>query len=192
MFVMERRSSAPAGDDRSLLARVAEGDRVALETLYRRHAGWLTARLDARCGDPELVDIALQDTFLAVWKSPRSYRGDGEVGAWLWGIAVRRLIDQLRKRKAVPLDPTLMHEPISDPFSRLPGEPIDLVVIGDGSHGDLGAAMRDLPAELRAVLIATAIDGLSTKEAAHLLGVPQGTVKTRLMRARRVLQEALT
>jgi len=52
--------------------------------------------------------------------------------------------------------------------------------------------MRALPADLQAVLVATAIDGLSTKEAANLLGVPQGTVKTRLMRARQELQEALS
>jgi RNA polymerase sigma-70 factor (ECF subfamily) len=57
---------------------------------------------------------------------------------------------------------------------------------------DLRDAMRRLPPELSAVLVATAIDGLSTREAAHLLGIPRGTVKTRLMRARHQLQEALT
>lgn len=193
-----RRSPAPsavAGDDRALLARIAADDRDALEELYRRHAGWLIARLDARCGDVELADIALQDTFLTVWKKPRAYRGDGEVAAWLWGIAIRRLIDQLRKRKAAPLDPSTITDPVlvagTDPFRRTPNDPVDVTVLGDGSHGELGDALRTLTPELRAVLIATAIDGLSTKEAARLLGVPQGTVKTRLMRARHVMQEAL-
>jgi RNA polymerase sigma-70 factor (ECF subfamily) len=65
-------------------------------------------------------------------------------------------------------------------------------LFGDGTHGALGEAMRDLPHDLRAVLVATAVDGLSTKEAAVLLGVPQGTVKTRLMRARHALREVLT
>lgn len=194
---MTRGSGTEAvGDDRALVARVAARDRDALEELYRRHAGWLTARLDARCGDPELADIAVQDTFLAVWRKPSAYRGDGAVGAWLWGIAIRRLIDQLRRRKAAPLDPTTISEPAlvagTDPFRRTPNDPVDVTVLGDGSHGALGDAMRTLPPELRAVLIATAIDGLSTKEAARLLGVPQGTVKTRLMRARHVMQEALT
>lgn len=173
------------GEDQALLARVAGGDRVALELLYRRHAAWLTARLQSRCGDPDLTDIAVQDTFLAAWKSARTYRGDGDVGAWLWGIAIRRLIDQLRKTRATPLDPAVIAHRADDVTT------IDDDVFGDGSHGDLGDAMNRLPADLRVVLVATAIDGLSTKEAARLLGVPQGTVKTRLMRARHALREAL-
>lgn len=173
-------------EDHALVARIAGGDRVALEQLYRRHGRWLTARLQARCGDPELTDIALQDTFLAVWRSARKYRGDGEVGAWLWGIAIRRLIDQLRKSRPTPLDPAVVASRSAGAIS------LDDEFFGDGTHGDLGEAMRDLPHDLRAVLVATAVDGLSTKEAAVLLGVPQGTVKTRLMRARHALREVLT
>ena len=169
------------GEDRALMARLTGGDRVALELLYRRHAGWLTARLQSRCGDPDLTDIAVQDTFLAVWRSPGSYRGDGDVGAWLWGIGIRRLIDQLRKCRTTPVDPAFMAAP--DAADSL---------FADGSYGELGPTLVRLTPELRAVLIATAIDGLSTKEAAQLLGVPQGTVKTRLMRARHAMQEALS
>lgn len=172
-----------ARDDRALLARAADGDRDAFEALYRRHAGWLTARLQSRCGDPELTDIAVQDTFVAAWKSARTFRGEGDVGAWLWGIGIRRLIDVLRKRRATPIDPSVLAA-IDRPAA-------EIVAFG-GVDDDLAAAMRHLPGELRAVLVATAIDGLTTKEAAHLLGVPQGTVKTRLMRARRQMQEALS
>ena len=185
-MVSSSEADADTGEDRALVARITGGDRVALEILYRRHAAWLTGRLQARCSDPELTDIAVQDTFLAVWKSARRYRGEGDVGAWLWGIAIRRLIDQLRKRKATPLDPAVIARASTDSAS------FEDHLFGDGTHGDLGAAMSNLPDELRAVLVATAIDGLSTKEAAQLLGVPQGTVKTRLMRARHALQEALT
>ncbi len=174
------------GEDRALVARIAGSDRVALEMLYRRHASWLTARLQARCGDPELADIAVQDTFLAVWDTARRYRGDGDVGAWLWGIGIRRLIDQLRKRRATPLDPAVIARATTETSS------FEDRLFGDGTHGDLGAAMGNLSDELRAVLVATAVDGLSTKDAARLLGVPQGTVKTRLMRARHMLQEALS
>ena len=176
---------APPVDDRALLARVAEGDRDAFEALYRLHAGWLTARLQARCGDPDLADIAAQDTFLAAWKSAKKYRGDGDVGAWLWGIGIRRLIDVLRKRRATPVDPDHLGNHAVDPAS------LEQLALG-GTHGELEAALEKLPGELRAVLVATVIDGLSTKEAARLLDVPQGTVKTRLMRARRQMQEALT
>ena len=187
---MPEPSDEGRGEDLALVARIADGDRVALEMLYRRHAAWLTARLQSRCGDPDLTDIAVQDTFLAVWKSAKKYRGEGDVGAWIWGIGIRRLIDLLRKRKATPIDPAFI---AAHGTGTPPTQPAaDEVVLADGSHGDLGGAMRKLPADLQAVLVATAIDGLSTKEAAELLGVPQGTVKTRLMRARQQLQEALS
>ena len=58
-------------------------------------------------------------------------------------------------------------------------------------HGDLAGALNRLSPELRAVLQATVLDGLTTREAARLLGIPQGTVKTRLMRARAQLREEL-
>ena len=65
-------------------------------------------------------------------------------------------------------------------------------LVDNGAHGAMGAALRTLEPELQAVLIATAIDGLTTREAARAIGIPQGTVKTRLMRARKQLQEVLS
>jgi RNA polymerase sigma-70 factor (ECF subfamily) len=170
-------------EDHALLARVVTGDRVALEMLYRRHAGWLTQRLQSRCGDPELTDLAVQDTFVAVWKSAKKFRGDGDVGAWIWGIGIRRLIDQRRKRRPTPVD-MAGHEQ-QDPRTA------ESIVV-DALPGPATAALGQLEPDLRAVMILTAIDGLTTREAARLLGIPQGTVKTRLMRARRQLEGTLT
>src|SRR5262245_61810161 len=92
--------------DAALLARVAAGDEdahAALRELYERHAPWLLVRLSGRCSDQGVVDEALQDTFVAVWRRADSYRGQGEVAAWLWGIAVRRLVDLLRRRPRLSL-----------------------------------------------------------------------------------------
>jgi RNA polymerase sigma-70 factor (ECF subfamily) len=182
----DRPGAEPSGDgeDRALVARIARGDRGALEQLYRRHAAWLLPRLESRCSDPDLADLALQDTFVSVWRSAGKYRGDGQVGAWLWGIAVRRLIDQLRKRRPTPLAPESIQR-----YDR--AMTFEDALVDDGSHGPMGVALRTLEPELQAVLIATAIDGLTTKEAARALGIPQGTVKTRLMRARKQAQEIL-
>lgn len=174
-------------EDRALVARIVRHDRSALEQLYRRHAVWITARLESRCADHEMVDIAVQDTFVSVWKSAGKFRGDGAVGAWLWGIAIRRLIDQLRRRRPVPMPPADIAA-AAGPERAMTFED---ALIDNGTHGTLGPALRSMHPDLQAVMIATAIDGLSTKEAALLLGVPQGTVKTRLMRARRQLQETL-
>src|SRR5215475_1048205 len=87
-------------DDVELLLAIAGRDAVALRTLFDRHSPWLAARLSRRCGDRDLVDDALQDTFVEVWRRPQRFEGRGEVAAWLWGIAIRRLIDGLRRRKA--------------------------------------------------------------------------------------------
>ncbi len=175
-------------DDRALMARIARGDRSALEQLFRRHAHWLTARLEYRCGDPELADIALQDTFVAVWRSAKKYRAQGTVGAWLWGIAIRRLIDQLRKRRPIPMP----IEHLDSTGRRAGSITFEDQLTQQAAFSELGPALQQLNPDLRAVLIATAIDGLTTNEAAQLLGIPQGTVKTRLMRARHELQEALS
>ncbi len=55
-------------------------------------------RLGRRCSETALVDDAVQDTFLAVWRSAERYRGEEAVAAWIWGIAIRRLIDRVRRR----------------------------------------------------------------------------------------------
>ena len=170
------------GEDEALLARIARSDRSALEQLYRRNAPWLTMRLQTRCSDEDLVDIAIQDTFVAVWRKPGSYKAEGAVAAWLWGIAIRRLIDQLRKNRPIPVAPETITEGAVS---------FEETFLSSGAHGDLPNALRQLHPDLQAVMLATAIDGLSTKEASRLLGVPQGTVKTRLMRARNQLQEIL-
>lgn len=79
-----------------LLRSVAAGDERALADLYDRHAGWLLARLRRRSASAEVDDLALQDTFLAVWRKAGKYRGQGHPAAFLWGIAIRKLIDVQR------------------------------------------------------------------------------------------------
>jgi RNA polymerase sigma-70 factor (ECF subfamily) len=169
--------------DAALVSALAEGDRTALEELYARHAPWLMIRLQRRCADPGLVDEVVQDTFVAVWRSARRYDGRGEVAAWVWGIGVRRLVDALRRRpRTVPLLGAAEREPDLSAEER--------VLLGV-EYGDLAGALDRLSPELRAVVQATVLDGLTTGEAARLLGIPQGTVKTRMMRARAQLREEL-
>src|ERR1700748_3329400 len=87
--------------DEALLLAVAERDMGAFRTLYERHAGWLAIRLSRRCNDRDLVADAVQDTFVGLWQKPRGFRGDGDIAAWLWGIAIRRLVSRLRTRSSV-------------------------------------------------------------------------------------------
>jgi RNA polymerase sigma-70 factor (ECF subfamily) len=173
-----------ARSDQDLLAAVADGDRGALRELHDRHAVWVSARLRRRCADGDIVDEAVQDTFVAVWKSAGRWDGRGEPAAWIWGIAIRRLIGVLRTRGRWSRAAAAVTE------SEIMVAAEDQVLVGV-EHGDLAGALRDLSPELRAVVQATVLDGLTSREAGHLLGIPSGTVKTRMMRARIQLRGAL-
>src|ERR1700677_4284896 len=172
-------------DDVALLRAAARGDEEGLAALYDRHAGWLTIRLARRCGQPDVVDQAVQDTFLALWREAGSYRGGGDVAAFVWGIGIRRLIDLVRREGGQ------RHRLVwraGRPQVVVSAE--DQVLAGI-EHGNLEQALADLSPELRAAIAATVLDGLTCAEAAVLLGVAEGTVKSRCHRARVALRAAL-
>jgi RNA polymerase sigma-70 factor (ECF subfamily) len=169
--------------DRELLVEIATGDRGALHQLFTRHQPWLAARVRQRCSDPAVVAEVVNDTFLVVWEKPGKYKGDGEVAAWLWGIAIRTLLHRLRPRKPV-FERLVQLRPEQMPSA-------EEAVLTAVEHSDVGLALQRLSPELLAVVRATVLDGLSTREAADLLGIPSGTVKSRMSRARLELREAL-
>lgn len=174
--------SNPAISDAGLLDRIATGDRDSLRALYDEHAGWLLIRLQRRCDDVDIAELALQDTFLAVWKSAADWRGEGEVAAWLWGIASRRLIDQLRKKRPTPTE-----EP--PPDETMPSA--EDTALDRRLSGPIARAVATLDPDVRTVFLAANLDGLTTKEIAVLHQIPQGTVKTRMARARAQLKAEL-
>ena len=181
--------SETRSDGDLLRAVAADGDRRAFEELYRRFAPWLTARLRSRCADPGIVDDVVQETFLQVWRGTAKYREDGSTGdpaGWLWRIGSRRLVDVLRGDGARGR----LRQALARLRHRDEVSAEDRVLAGV-EHGDLAGALVRLSPELRAVLQATVVDGLTTREAAVVLGIPPGTVKTRAMRARKQLREAL-
>lgn len=174
-------------DDAALVHAAADGDSAALRVLYDRHAPWLTARLTRRCNDREVVLDVLQDTFVAAWREAGKWRGDGEVAGWLWGIAFRRMVSRLRRRKDVVLFPDWDGASQQQPVPAAE----DQVLLGV-EYGDLGNALRRLSPEFRSVVQAVVLDGLTTREASRLLGVRENTVKTRLHRAKAQLRQTLT
>jgi RNA polymerase sigma-70 factor, ECF subfamily len=171
--------------DAELLRRVADADPHALRMLYDRHAPWLLLRLRQRCSDAALADEVLQETFCSVWRSAGQFRSD-DVGGWMWTIAARRLVDAVRSRTSQRrlLDRLSLRREERAPSAE------DQVLVGL-EHGDLYGALNRLSPDLRAVLQAVVLDGLSTAEAAELLGIPRNTVKTRAMRARKHLRREL-
>jgi RNA polymerase sigma-70 factor (ECF subfamily) len=179
----------PPPTDADLLAHVADGDRAAFEAFYRRHAPWLSLRLRHRCPDDGLVDEVVQETFLDVWRGAARFHASpaADVAGWLWRVGSRRLVDSLRKRHSRDRLGRLLAR-----FRRRDEPSAEEQVLVGVEHGDLAGALARLSPELRAVIQATVIDGLSTAEAAVLLGIPTGTVKSRAMRARQQLRAELT
>ena len=171
-------------DDSALLRAVARGDEAALAALYDRHAGWLTIRLARRCAMPDVVDQAVQDTFLVLWRGAGDYGGRGDVAAFIWGIGIRRLIGAMRRETGARRLPWRVAEPETVASAE------DQALVGI-EHGRLGQALAGLSPELRGAIEATVLDGLTCAEAAVLLGVAEGTVKSRCHRARVALRAAL-
>ncbi|MGA4841548.1 RNA polymerase sigma factor [Streptomyces sp. G45] len=170
------------------LAAVAAGDRLAFEALYRRYAPWLVARLRCRAADAGQVEDVVQETFVAVWRrcAERRQPDVRDIRGWLWRIASRRLADVSRSGGSQERLRLALRR------VRRPHEPsVEDRVLAGVEHGDLSDALARLSPDLRDVMQATVLDGLSTDEAAARLRIPPGTVKTRAMRARKRLREEL-
>jgi RNA polymerase sigma-70 factor (ECF subfamily) len=179
-------------DDDELIASLAGGDDTALRQLFDRHAPWLAARL-RNALPPDDVEDVLQETFLAVWKNARGYRPRGSPAAWLWVIARNQAALLLRRRG--PATEALLDE---GPLGR---EPLDRGRPG-GDPAEAAAARTDLDVAAAAVLGPPGCpdrevwrllyeEDRSVAEVAELMGVPEGTVKSRAHRARRLLRAAL-
>ena len=180
----ERVASGTAGDD-ELVAAVAAGDRNAMELLYRRHAPWLAGRLAARTSSRELAEEALQDTFLAAWRGARAYHGTGEVPAWLWGIARRQLASLARRQPHGSLSLDAAGERID------PATGPEEAALGRDASARIRRALAHLPDEQRAAITAVVYQGQSIEEAALAAKVAEGTIKSRLHRARLHLRREL-
>jgi RNA polymerase sigma-70 factor (ECF subfamily) len=177
-------------DEERLLRRIATGDRVAFEEFYRRTSPSLAVRLRRRCADEQTLAEVLQDTYVTVWRAAGSFAGQaagGSAGGWLWTVATRRLVDAFRRegrhRTAVIAATTVAET--DTPAA-------EETLLASTLSGDIGDALGALAPELRAVLQALVLDGLSVRETSVLLGLPEGTVKTRARRARLAMREAMS
>lgn len=175
-------------DEAELVRRIASGDRRAFEELYRRTSPWLLVRLRRRCADEDVVADVLQETYLSVWRAAGSFAGastSGTAVGWLWTIAANRLVDAYRRRARQTQVPAV---PLAETIAPAAEDEVMAARVGQ----DMEQALLTLPPELRQVLRAMVLDGLSVRETSLLLGMPEGTVKSRARRARIALREALS
>ena len=171
-------------DNDELIAAMAGGDDAALRELFSRHAPWLAARLRAVLPAADVEDV-LQETFLAAWRGAKGYRTEG-AGGWLWGIARRQAALWLRRRgHAELLLPALV---AAD--GRHPADPAEAAL----SRAELADAVKALGPEggpQREIWRLMYVEDKTVAEVAELMGVPEGTVKSRAHRARQLMRAAL-
>lgn len=172
--------------DADLMAGVAGSDRTAFVALFERYAGRLKAflmRSGANAADAEEI---VQDVMVSVWRRAASFDPErAAVSTWIYAIARNRRIDGLRRagrQRLDPFDPTLQPEPEPDGLDRVARAERE-VLLREGLAG--------LAPEQRAVLVCAFYDGLSHPEIAVALGLPLGTVKSRIRLAFQHLRGAL-
>lgn len=173
-------------DEAALLAASQRGDRVAQGTLFHRHHDRVARQVLRMCGDPAAVDDIVQDVFIAAFAALPRFRGDAQLGTWLYTIAtnrVRNFWDAQRRRKRREDIAATRHPEAQD----TPEE--DLVARQQRTR--FYEALATLPDKLREAFIARAVEGMNLVDASAALGAPISTVSYRTRRAEQLLCAAL-
>ena len=174
--------------DLECLRRHQAGDREAFGELLARHRGRMWAVALRTAGNPEDAADALQDAALSAFKAAGNFRRDSAVGTWLYRITVNACLDRLRRQAARPTvhypdpDSPIWRQATEDPTDMAEQRELRLV---------LEQALAQLPTDQRAAVVLVDVQGLPVDEAAAVLGVPNGTVKSRCARGRAKLATAL-
>lgn len=180
-----RASDAPASPDpyalrtdRELVAQHVDGDPDAFGELFRRHRDRLWAVALRTLGNPEDAADGLQDAMVSAFRRASSYRGEAAVTTWLHRVVVNACLDRVRRESVRATDPL----PEDDRSSRLtaPHDDFD----AHETSLDVTAALATLSYEQRAALVLVDLEGYSVDEAASMLGVASGTIKSRCARGR--------
>ena len=164
-------------DDNALLARHRDGDSAAFGVLVARHRDRAWSVALRTLGDPNEAADAVQDAFVSAYRSASTFRSEAKFSTWLHRIVVNACLDRLRRarvRATVPLDETAAAA-IADPTDAMAAS--DLAA-------DVGAALRLISDDQRLAVLLVDVHGLPVDEAAAVLGVPSGTVKSRCHRGR--------
>lgn len=179
-----------------LLQALRSGNQTAYGELVERFSPTVYNLALRMMGDREEAEEVLQETFLSAFKAVDRFEGRSQLGTWLYRIAYNAALMRLRKRR---LPTTSIDAPLhNEEGDELPRQLVDWatlpddLVLGGELRGILNAAVTALPETLRSVFVLRDIEGLSTAEAAEVLGITETNVKVRLHRARLALRERLS
>jgi RNA polymerase sigma-70 factor (ECF subfamily) len=164
--------------DRELMAMHVDGDADAFGELFRRHRDRLWAVALRTLGNPDDAADALQDAMVSAFRRAASYRGEAAVTTWLHRVVVNACLDRVRREAVRATDPL----PEGDHSDRLGAQRDDIAIHQQAL--DVSAALATLPYEQRASLVLVDMQGYSVDEAAAMLGVASGTIKSRCARGR--------
>lgn len=173
--------------DEALALRAARGEEPAFGLLMRRHKGWLYGFVRRYVGDAEEGYDVLQETFTSAWAALSRYDPERPFTVWLRRIALNKCRDRARRAavRRVLFGSVGASAVAPDPVD--PAPTADEAAAAGRALGRLEAAVAALPRQLKEPLVLTALEGLSHKEAAEILGLNVKAVETRVYRAKKQL-----
>jgi RNA polymerase sigma-70 factor (ECF subfamily) len=181
----ETGSSSSYSSDEALIARIADGDQLAMRSLFARHRLPLYRWLLRLVGDETLAEDLLSEVFLDVWRQAGSFEGRSSVSSWLLAIARHKALSARRRRADLPLDEDAaagIADPADDPE----------ILLQKKNRGELiRRSLAELSPEQTEVVDLVYYHGKSVKEVAEIVGAPEATVKTRMFYARRKLADLI-
>lgn len=177
--------TAAQADEAALLRRVAQGDRVAFDVLYRAYYRRLHRFLEQVTYRSELIGEIVNDTMLVVWRKAGTFNHGSSVSTWIFAVAYRRALKALKRAP----DPRLQ-VPFEEESAGL-GPGLEQSLIERDANRRLRNALAGLSPDQRAVVELTYYHGYSYREIARIMGCPVDTVKTRMFHARRKLRAML-
>ncbi|WP_068929312.1 RNA polymerase sigma factor SigM [Planobispora rosea] len=182
----DHQAARPSVSDADLLNRHIAGDPHAFSEIVKRHRDRMWAVALRTLGDPDEAADAVQDAFVSAYRKAESFRGEAAVTTWLHRIVVNACLDRMRRKSVRPVaDDELIEAAERD--TPVPDQTTEREV-----SMEVSSALKLLPADQRAALVLVDMMGYSVEDAAHVLQVPSGTVKSRCARGRAKLVPILS
>lgn len=173
-----------AAEDIELLNRYLGGDIDAFDELVRAHEDRVLGICLRMMRDREAALDAVQETFLTVFRKADRYEAKAAFSTWLYRVTVNTCYDQLRKQKRRRTEP--MPE-VADPADPRSGDEFAAVEL----RPEIEEALQAVPVDFRAAVVLVDLQGLALDQAAQILDIPIGTIKSRVFRGRKVLAKSL-
>jgi RNA polymerase sigma-70 factor (ECF subfamily) len=181
--VVPAHAAGEPSSDEMLIARIAGGDRLAMQTLFARHRTAVYRWLLRFVGNEAVAEDLLSDVFLDVWRQADRFQGRSSVSTWLLAIARFKALSARRIRKDAELDETI-EATLADPADNP-----EVMLEKKNREEFVRAALNNLSPEHKEVIDLVYYHEKSVDECAQILGVPSGTVKTRMFYARKKVAE---